>query len=86
MAAYTLSVNRGLGIINNTNNYIPYEYIKDIYFTEVKNKDGTLVHYDRNKLFVYDKVKNGIVFNSCDKPQINGNTLRTNNNREVIVE
>lgn len=85
-----------MGIINNTNSYIPYEYIKDIYFTDVKNKDGSLVHFNRNKLFVYDNIKNGVVFNACDKPQkvrsflalelISGTILKTAHDREVIVD
>lgn len=82
-----------MGIINNTHTYIPLDFIKDIYFTDIKNKDGSLIHY--NLLFLYGGFKNGIIFKQCDKPQnnksyielvlINGNKLRTTRDREIIV-
>lgn len=86
----------GIGIINNTTSYIPFEFIKDIQFTAVKNEDGSLVHFKRSTLYVYAGVKNGFYFNNCDKSQkvksfivltlISGKTLKTTHSREVIVK
>lgn len=93
---FILAPKHGVAISNNTNSYIPFEFIKDIYFTDVKNKDGSLVHFNRDSLFVFESVNNGMYFNSCDKPQhtnsfielilISGKTLKTTHSREVRVE
>lgn len=86
-----------IGLINNTNNNIPNDYIKNLYFTNVKNKDGLLLQWDKAKSHAYDnETKNAIIFNYCDKAQtvtshielilINGVKLKTAHERKVIVE
>lgn len=83
----------GVGIVNNTNLGIPNDLIIDVYFTDIYNQNGSLLHFTRT--YIYENDKNAVIFNICDKPQtaktyliltlINGVQLRTKHSREVIV-
>lgn len=83
----------GVGIVNSTNLGIPNDLIRDVYFTDIYNQNGSLLHFSRT--YIYDNDKNAVIFNICDKVQtantylvltlINGVQLRTKRTREVIV-
>ena len=84
-----------MGVVNNTDKYIPKELIKNIYFSNIKNNDGKLVYWDGVKSYDYDKTRNAIIFEPCDKNQtnkafivvefINNKILTTIHNREVEI-
>lgn len=83
----------GVGIVNSTNLGIPNDLIRDVYFTDIYNQNGSLLHFSRT--YIYENDKNAVIFNICDKAQtantylvltlINGVQLRTKRTREVIV-
>lgn len=71
------------------------EYIKDVYFTSVKNQDGTLLHWDKSKSKLFQNKGNDIVFSTCDKEQsvdshinitlINNVILSTTHSRAIKI-
>lgn len=75
---------------------IPTDLIKDVYLSDIHNNDGINVHRDKDKSYIYDGNKNGIIFIPCNKVQTNntyliivlfdGTELTTKHTREVTVE
>lgn len=88
-------IKEGIGLINNTNTCIPNELIKEMYFTNIKNNDGSFLQWDNNKSYCYGDNRNAIVFKPCDKTQedetyivaefINGKVLTTTHSRKVSI-
>ena len=88
-------ITEGIGIINNTNKCISNELIKEAYFIEIKNNDGSQVQYDKNKSYCYGNERNAFIFEPCDKLQeseshikivfINGKELTTAHTRKVTI-
>jgi hypothetical protein len=85
-----------IGIDNNTKVFIPNDLIKDLYFTDIYNNDGSNLRWDRDTSYYYlDNRLNGVLFKPCDKKQtiktkiliklINGKELITIHDREVII-
>lgn len=74
---------------------MPNELIKELYFTDIKNNDNSLLQWDNNKSYYYSDEKNAIVFKPCDKIQehetfikikfINGKILTTTHSRKVSI-
>lgn len=101
ITSYKLKLNNynsnKLGIGNNTNMFIPNDLIKEAYFTDIRNNDGSNLQWDRDRSYYFPNNKlNAVLFKPCDKTQtvktrflitlINNKTLITTNSREVIVE
>lgn len=84
-----------VNIHNNTNMGIPIELIKDGYYTNVKNLDGSLLRIDKRSSSVFAS-KNYIQTYNCDKEQnvesklklilIDDTVLTTESEREVTVK
>ena len=76
--------------------FIPNDLIKDLYFTDIYNNDGSNLRWDRDTSYYYlnDRL-NAVLFKPCDKKQtiktkvliklINGKELITIHDREVII-
>lgn len=76
--------------------FIPNDLIKDLYFTDIYNNDGSNLRWDRDTSYHYlDDRLNAVLFKPCDKKQtiktkiliklINGKELITIHDREVII-
>lgn len=101
VTSYKLKLNsynlNKLGIRNNTGVFIPNDLIKEAYFIDIRNNDGSNLQWDRDKSYHYlNDALNAIIFKPCNKPQtvktrflitlINNKTLITSTSREVIVK
>lgn len=98
MPKFTLNINKptlyDINIVNNLKVGIPLDYIKTAYYTDIKNKDGSFVYFQRDRTETR-KTENLFNFTGCDLLQkttskitvelITGTKLTTTNSREFEV-